>query len=194
MRATPRDAYISSLPIYPERTFYVNGEMRGIHLLDAYSIEAHCRGTVPTPSYYVPPQSWWALQADSVIKQALQDGDMLFHRHPCPFGKIRALVDQFWWGSTSTSHGHTVPSELPGALGGRTAKAILYSALAMALASFGITQPIPFARHVLGLVAACCRKVAHDNDQSLFAKAALVLGDDAWDYVSDRLSLHIQEI
>ena len=93
MRATPRDAYISSLPIYPERTFYVNGEMRGIHLLDAYSIEAHCRGTVPTPSYYVPPQSWWALQADSVIKRALQDGDMLFHRHPCPFGKIRALVD-----------------------------------------------------------------------------------------------------
>ena len=63
----------------------------------------------------------------------------------------------------------------------------------MALASFGITQPIPFARHVLRLVAVCCQKVAHDNDQSLFAKAALVFADDAWDYVSDRLSLRIRE-
>ena len=63
----------------------------------------------------------------------------------------------------------------------------------MALASFGITQPIPFARHVLGLVAACCRKVAHDNDRSLFAKAALASADDAWDYASDRLSLRIRD-
>ena len=114
---------------------------------------------------------------------------MLFFRHPHPFAKLRALVDLFWLGNKSLSHGHDVLKELPGDLTGNPARNIIVSAMAIKLALFGMSQPIPFARHILGLISVCCYEVSLHGEQSFFAESTFVLAEDAYDYAFDRLSL-----
>lgn len=189
-RAIQEDVYLASLPLYPESGID-NPRKGAVHLLKSYGIDAHRAATCP-PWAYVPPQSWWSLQARDIIALALRDGDMLFYRHPRPFARLRALIDQSWRGGTSLSHGHDVPRELPRELAGTPAQNILFSALAIKLATFGMHQPIPFARHVLGLVAACYRAITHGAEQSWFADTALAAANDAWDYASDHLAHRIR--
>jgi len=70
----------------------------------------------------------------------------------------------------------------------------LFSALAIELARFGTTQPLPFAYHILKLVAECYRAVSntnfvcpdtHQSRQVLYADSAVISAVRTWKYFSD---------
>ena len=78
----------------------------------------------------------------------------------------------------------------------------MLSALVIQLALFGTTQPINFARHVNGLIEACCRKIrgyihvvqrpTGRDRTSLYATAAFCSALDVGDYSVDSLSRRIR--
>ena len=128
---------------------------------------------------------------------------MLFHRHAQPYDKLRALVNSHWARGTTSCDGFNVPRSLPGDLQGNPSHALLLSALAIELALFGTSQPLPFARHVNDLILACCSDIggfttffhrpSGRERKSLFARAARRSAVDAGGYSLDYLSCRIRE-